>query len=186
MIPWSRFKSCCSGSLRSWRFLWVGSPESRARGPKRVAKPRAKWGKGGSSQRSCSLPAKDPCSWVTLGSRLLKEWNAAFKNTGKWKEYEYNKVLRCSLKRSFKHRLLLSYVCLLRHAIVVQSILPNELGEERLHDELKERLRGRRDRLLCMGELEYPGCASARGANFQFSAVFFFFFFFYFKDEGCF
>ena len=30
-------------SLRSWRFLWVGSPASRARGPKRVAKPRRNW-----------------------------------------------------------------------------------------------------------------------------------------------
>ena len=54
-----------------------------------------------------------------------------------------------------------------------QSILPNELGEERLHEEPKERLRGRRDRLLCMGELEYPGFASARSANFQFSGFFF-------------
>ena len=61
----------------------------------------------------------------------------------------------------------------------MQSNLPNELGEKRLHDELKERLRGRRHRLLCMGEFECPGFASACCTNFQFSAVFFFFFFFF-------
>ena len=44
-------------SLRSWRFLLVGSPESRARGPKRVAKPR---GNGARATRNPLVDAASP------------------------------------------------------------------------------------------------------------------------------
>ena len=127
-----RFCYSCN-SLRSWRFLLVGSPESRARGPKRVAKPRGNGARAtrnlavkplvdASSPRLSRLPPHFPRSCTTrfgtafpptktasyagyscTGKHAISYTESSGSLASRWSPAETCKLLRSSQTKEIKY-----------------------------------------------------------------------------------